>query len=96
MTEAIRVFKAPKDEIKCPYRNGTFLVTCDIPQAYPLEAPEIRFVTFILHPNVSGILLCQMSVPHILFKYKDLKTGKGESCTCPVVQQTRYQSSLFF
>ena len=45
--------KAPKDETKCPYRNGTFLLTCDIPQNYPRDPPEIRFVTFILHPNVS-------------------------------------------
>ena len=49
--------QAPKDETKCPYRNGTFLLTCDIPQNYPREPPEIRFVTFILHPNVSGIVV---------------------------------------
>ncbi len=80
MTEAIRVFKAPKDEIKCPYRNGTFLLTCDIPQTYPLEAPEIRFVTFILHPNVSGTAVANVyAYVYILSKYKDLKTGKGES-----------------
>lgn len=47
------ILEAPKDETKCPYRNGTFLLTCDIPQNYPREPPEIRFVTFILHPNVS-------------------------------------------
>jgi hypothetical protein len=46
--------KAPKDDTKCPYRNGTFLLTCDIPETYPRDPPEIRFVTFILHPNVSG------------------------------------------
>ncbi|KAF8813008.1 hypothetical protein BYT27DRAFT_7181963, partial [Phlegmacium glaucopus] len=47
------ILEAPKDETECPYRNGTFLLTCDIPQNYPREPPEIRFVTFILHPNVS-------------------------------------------
>jgi len=49
--------KAPKDEDGCPYRGGTFLLTCDLPQEYPRSPPEIRFVTFILHPNVSLILL---------------------------------------
>jgi len=48
------LLKAPKDNTNCPYRNGTFLLTCDIPQTYPRDPPEIRFVTFILHPNVSG------------------------------------------
>jgi hypothetical protein len=46
------LLQAP-DEANCPYRNGTFLLTCDIPQNYPRDPPEVRFVTFILHPNVS-------------------------------------------
>ena len=61
VTNATHVLKAPKDETKCPYRNGTFLLTCDIPQSYPREPPEIRFVTFILHPNVSGMaVMCSV------------------------------------
>ncbi|KAJ7282470.1 hypothetical protein C8J57DRAFT_1295463 [Mycena rebaudengoi] len=32
---------------------GTFLLTCDIPMGYSRCPPEIPFVTFILHPNVS-------------------------------------------
>lgn len=45
------VMEAPKDG--CPYKGGTFLLTCNLPQSYPRDPPEIRFATFILHPNVS-------------------------------------------
>ncbi|KAJ7230547.1 hypothetical protein GGX14DRAFT_583780 [Mycena pura] len=48
------ILEAPnKDAEKCPYRGGCFLLTCDIPEGYPRDPPEIRFVTFIMHPNVS-------------------------------------------
>jgi ubiquitin-protein ligase len=53
--------QAPEDEANCPYRNGTFLLTCDIPQSYPRDPPEVRFVTFILHPNVSGMVAMKPS-----------------------------------
>ncbi|PVF99226.1 hypothetical protein CPB86DRAFT_315970 [Serendipita vermifera] len=45
------VMEAPKDG--CPYKGGTFLLSCNLPQSYPRDPPEVRFVTFILHPNVS-------------------------------------------
>ena len=45
---------APTDEDKCSYKHGTFLLTCDFLESYSLNPPEMRFVTFILHPNVSG------------------------------------------
>ena len=66
VTDPTHVRKAPKDEIKCPYRNGTFLLTCDIPQSYPREPPEIRFVTFILHPNVSGTAVVVYVYVHVV------------------------------
>ncbi|KAF8067680.1 hypothetical protein FPV67DRAFT_1669576 [Lyophyllum atratum] len=47
------VIQAPDDIEQCPYKGGCFLLTCDLPAEYPRDAPEIRFVTFILHPNVS-------------------------------------------
>ncbi|KAJ7735835.1 hypothetical protein DFH07DRAFT_967025 [Mycena maculata] len=47
------IVEAPKDVENCPYKGGTFLLTCDLPVNYPRDPPEIRFVTFILHPNVS-------------------------------------------
>ncbi|KAJ6518100.1 hypothetical protein C8R47DRAFT_1086007, partial [Mycena vitilis] len=47
------ILEAPKDVDNCPYRGGTFLLSCDLPAGYPRDPPEIRFVTFILHPNVS-------------------------------------------
>jgi ubiquitin-protein ligase len=78
VTDVTRVLKAPKDETKCPYRNGTFLLTCDIPQNYPREPPEIRFVTFILHPNVSDVVVVMCMSLLMLSKYQGLKTRKGE------------------
>ncbi|KAG6918191.1 hypothetical protein DXG01_015979 [Tephrocybe rancida] len=47
------VIQAPDDIEQCPYKGGCFLLTCDLPPQYPRDPPEIRFVTFILHPNVS-------------------------------------------
>ncbi|KAF5392275.1 hypothetical protein D9757_001558 [Collybiopsis confluens] len=46
------VMEAPNDE-GCLYRNGIYLLTCDFPESYPRDAPQIRFVNFIMHPNVS-------------------------------------------
>ncbi|KAG6898757.1 hypothetical protein C0993_004501, partial [Termitomyces sp. T159_Od127] len=47
------VLEAPDDVENCPYKGGCFLLTCELPPDYPRSPPEIRFVTFILHPNVS-------------------------------------------
>ncbi|KAJ7155126.1 hypothetical protein C8R46DRAFT_436742 [Mycena filopes] len=47
------ILEAPKDLPGCPYVGGTFLLTANLPAGYPRDPPEIRFVTFILHPNVS-------------------------------------------
>ncbi|KAK7050214.1 putative bifunctional E2/E3 enzyme [Favolaschia claudopus] len=47
------IVEAPRDVANCPYKGGTFLLTCDLPAGYPRDPPEVRFVTFILHPNVS-------------------------------------------
>ncbi|KAG6844814.1 hypothetical protein H0H87_003481 [Tephrocybe sp. NHM501043] len=47
------IIQAPDDIGQCPYKGGCFLLTCDLPADYPRDPPEIRFVTFILHPNVS-------------------------------------------
>jgi hypothetical protein len=49
--------QGPKEDAEqCPYRGGCFLLTCDIPEGYPRDPPEVRFVTFIMHPNVSAKL----------------------------------------
>ena len=37
-----------------PYRGGIFTVSIRFPQAYPQEAPEIRFVTTIYHLMVNS------------------------------------------
>ncbi|KAJ7636660.1 hypothetical protein FB45DRAFT_1055980 [Roridomyces roridus] len=47
------VLEAPKDVQECPYSGGTFLLTCNLPAGYPRDPPEVRFVTTIMHPNVS-------------------------------------------
>ncbi|KAJ7739067.1 hypothetical protein DFH07DRAFT_840632 [Mycena maculata] len=47
------ILEAPTDVENCPYKGGTFLLTCDLPAGYPRDPPEVRFATFIMHPNVS-------------------------------------------
>ncbi|KAJ6599761.1 hypothetical protein DFH09DRAFT_1070480 [Mycena vulgaris] len=46
------ILEAPTDVDNCPYKGGTFLLTCVLPAGYPRDPPEVRFVTFIMHPNV--------------------------------------------
>ncbi|KAJ7670709.1 hypothetical protein DFH06DRAFT_1468485 [Mycena polygramma] len=47
------ILEAPNDVENCPYKGATFLLTCSLPAGYPRDPPEVRFVTFIMHPNVS-------------------------------------------
>eukprot|EP00553_Chaetoceros_curvisetus_P002106 CAMPEP_0204624956 /NCGR_PEP_ID=MMETSP0717-20131115/10715_1 /ASSEMBLY_ACC=CAM_ASM_000666 /TAXON_ID=230516 /ORGANISM="Chaetoceros curvisetus" /LENGTH=192 /DNA_ID=CAMNT_0051640521 /DNA_START=17 /DNA_END=595 /DNA_ORIENTATION=+ len=37
-----------------PYENGTFDVDIFIPDQYPFEPPQMKFITKIWHPNVSS------------------------------------------
>jgi hypothetical protein len=89
LTNAALFFpKAPKDNTKSPYRNGTFLLTCDIPQTYPRDPPEIRFVTFILHPNVSGLpwrYVCQHSHRPNIKVSKQGKVSESFDPACMIV-----------
>ncbi|CAF1460323.1 unnamed protein product [Adineta steineri] len=43
-----RIF--PNSEI---YREGAFRIEIKLPETYPYDAPEVRFLTPIYHPNVS-------------------------------------------
>lgn len=36
-----------------PYEGGIFFLYVQVPHAYPIQPPKIRFVTKIFHPNVS-------------------------------------------
>lgn len=40
-----------------PYENGTFLAYLEIGDDYPSKPPTMRFITPILHPNVSKVCL---------------------------------------
>lgn len=44
------VIEAPRGS---PYEGGTFLAYCDFGMDYPQAAPEVRFITPILHPNIN-------------------------------------------
>ena len=37
-----------------PYRNGNWVCAIAFPEDYPLRAPEVRFLTPILHCNVNS------------------------------------------
>jgi ubiquitin-conjugating enzyme E2 T len=48
--DVIKARITPPDDT--PYRGGCFDLEIRIPQRYPFEAPAVRFVTKIFHPNV--------------------------------------------
>ena len=37
-----------------PYEGGVFLISIEIPAAYPFEPPKMKFKTKIWHPNISS------------------------------------------
>ena len=45
----IAKIKGPEDS---PYENGVWELEMTFPSDYPIEAPQIRFITPIAHPNV--------------------------------------------
>jgi len=38
-----------------PYENGIFVIDITIPENYPFNPPNCRFVTKIWHPNISSV-----------------------------------------
>ena len=51
LTKIAARIRGPKDS---PYERGVFQVEVQIPRGYPFEAPKMRFVTRLWHPNVSS------------------------------------------
>jgi peroxin-4 len=41
-----------KGPIGTPFENGVFRLEITVPTQYPLEPPQVRFVTKVFHPNV--------------------------------------------
>ena len=37
-----------------PYVNGVFKLEISVPEQYPIQPPNVRFVTKIYHPNIDG------------------------------------------
>jgi ubiquitin-conjugating enzyme/von Willebrand factor type A domain-containing protein len=46
------VMKGPPDT---PYENGTFVISVHITREFPRFAPLVRFITPILHPNITKV-----------------------------------------
>ena len=46
------VMKGPENS---PYQKGTWLLYCDLGVNFPREPPAVRFITPILHPNISKV-----------------------------------------
>lgn len=38
-----------------PYENGVFELELFLPEDYPMEAPKVRFLTKIYHPNIDRL-----------------------------------------
>ncbi|GJQ14311.1 hypothetical protein GpartN1_g6924.t1 [Galdieria partita] len=37
-----------------PYEGGRFLLSIQLPSRYPLEPPQVRFMTPVYHPNIDS------------------------------------------
>jgi uncharacterized protein YegL len=46
------VMEGPPDS---PYKNGTFIISVHITREFPRFAPLVRFITPILHPNITKV-----------------------------------------
>jgi len=46
------IFKGPPDT---PYEGGRYVVDVRIPNEYPFQPPNMKFITKIWHPNVSSV-----------------------------------------
>lgn len=56
MTQLESSMTGPEDS---PFAGGTFRLSVEVTQRYPFEAPKIRFLTKIYHPNIdSGGRIC--------------------------------------
>jgi ubiquitin-protein ligase len=62
-----------------PFENGVFRLSITVPTQYPLEPPQVRFVTKVFHPNV------HFKVRRLYFRldvYKSLSTSSIDVIWC--------------
>lgn len=55
-----------------PFYGGIFQVSINVPTAYPMEPPKVKFVTKIFHPNIHFKVITEMewSTPTYLRRAK--------------------------
>ena len=52
----LRYFKVTiEGPVGSPYENGLFHLELYLPDDYPMEAPKVRFLTKIYHPNIDRL-----------------------------------------
>jgi ubiquitin-conjugating enzyme E2 N len=55
MTQFTILIKGPE---KTPYENGKYRLQIKLPQDYPMDPPEIKFLTKVYHPNIKEKDIC--------------------------------------
>lgn len=51
VSKFVVLLAGPRD---CPFEGGVFRLQVDVPAKYPMEPPQIRFLTRMFHPNVGS------------------------------------------
>jgi ubiquitin-protein ligase len=54
----------PQGPTETPFEGGTFELSINVPEQYPLVPPAVRFKTKIFHPNVHFRVSCKHCCTH--------------------------------